>query len=146
MVHMNKTGLRRIKVEGEVYLWKRKHFHLAQYNSSPCVEKLTVFLDGYKNSPLELFFRQEDNALLQHTSSEKYWCVGYPNDGVIWLFQGSGSQDQNKDINLNRPGVVAKLILHHLGKGWNPQKSKKPYAVKDALKLLEQIDLPLGLL
>ncbi len=146
MKWINKISLRKITVDNDVYLWKRAHYHLEEYEMSPCIEKVIIYLEGYKNSSLQLFFRQEDNLILSLDIEKEQWCVGYPNSGVIWKFvQGESPSKENININLNRPAVISILIQYYIENGWNPKKSKRPFIVKDALKLMEEISFPLGI-
>lgn len=136
-----KNKLRKIKIEDKTYLWKREHHHLTEFKHSKCVEKVTIYLKDYKNSPLQLLFREEDNL----TTKEK-WCVGYPDDGVIWSSKPSRVLQTNHTyINLNRPAVIAALINYFNWSGWNPKEMSKPFVENNALKFLEIIDLPLGI-
>jgi hypothetical protein len=66
--------LRKIKLDGETYLWRREHHHLTQFKYSKCVEKVTVYLEGFKNSPLQLSFREEDNLMLSINIEKKMVC------------------------------------------------------------------------
>jgi len=50
--------LRKITVNNRSYLWKREHTHLPEYEISPCMEKITIYLDGNKKSPLRLFLKK----------------------------------------------------------------------------------------
>lgn len=144
---INKTSLRKIKIENETYLWKRGHYHLDQFEHSKCVEKVIIFLDGFKNSPLHLLFREDDNALFKPNLEEEKWCVGYPEQGVIWLYKPEKDlkpQKVNVEVNLNRPAVIATLIKHYTENGWNPRLTKKPLVIEDALTMIEHLDLPKG--
>lgn len=139
-----KSKLRKITINEEAYLWKREHLHLADFKLSACVEKVTIYLEGYKNSPLQLSFREEDNLLIKTDLDLEKWCVGYPEDGIIWLFR----KKRNGPIiqfNFNRPAVIAELIHHFIGNGWKPKEGPKPFMEENALKYLEIIRLPLGL-
>lgn len=148
MKWINKTSLRKIRVDNEVYLWKRGHYHLEEFVHSKCVEKVIIFLDGYKNSPLHLLFREEDNLLFKSDLEKEKWCVGYPDAGVIWLYkQEEDIKPQLHDeINLNRPAVIAQLIQHYVKNYWEPRISKKPLIIDDALCFIERLDLPKGLI
>ncbi len=58
---MTKNRLRKITIDDETYLWKRRHIHLTRCDHSKCVEKVVIYFEGYKNSPLQLLFREEDS-------------------------------------------------------------------------------------
>ena len=145
-----KNKLRKIKVGNETYLWKRAHHHLAEFQHSECVEKVTIYLEGFKNSPLQLSFREEDNLSLKANINKEKWCVGYPDSGVIWLYKYKApsannepiEQRQTIEINLNRPAVIAKIITYFNRNGWNAKETSKPFVEENALKFLEIIDFP----
>lgn len=65
-----KNKLRTIKIANERYLWKVNHHHLTEFTHSKCVEKIVIYLEGYKKAPLRLSFREEDNLLIK-TDLEK---------------------------------------------------------------------------
>lgn len=143
-----KNKLRKIKIADETYLWKREHHHLVEFQHSKCVEKVTIYLEGFKKSPLKLSFREEDNLTLKTDVEKEKWCVGYPDDGVIWLSKSRPDmqpQTEHTDINLNRPAVIAELIRYFNLNGWNPKQMSKPFVEENALKFLEIIKLPLGI-
>ena len=128
----------------ETYLWKRGHYHPNEFEHSKCVEKVIIYLEGYKNSPLHLLFKAEDNLLLNIDIEKEHWCIGYPDDGVIWLFKprpDKKPQTINVEVNLNRPGVIAKLIKHFVEKEWMPRKSNKALVKENALLLIEELGL-----
>lgn len=110
-----KNKLRKIKVNDETYLWKRGHHHLTEFKHSECVEKVTIYLEGFKKSPLLLSFREEDNIIVKTDIEKEKWCVGYPDDGVIWLSKPRADkkpQTEHIEVNLNRPAVIAELIRY----------------------------------
>ncbi|MFC5873046.1 hypothetical protein ACFP3I_10650 [Chryseobacterium arachidis] len=137
-------------------MWKRSHLHLTNYKYSKCVEKVVIYLEGYKKSPLQLSFQEEDNLTLKSDIEKERWRVGYPDDGVVWLYkhepplpyneQCPADEEQTVYINLNRPAVIAELIRYFLHKDWKPKESTKPYIIEDALRLLEIIALPKGII
>ncbi len=144
--------MRKITIDDAVYLWKREHLHLIAGEPCKCIEKVVIYLEGYKKSPLQLFFREEDNLKFKTDIEKEKWKVGYPDDGVIWLYRQpllvdlySNNQEQTIEINLNRPAVIAALIRYFLQTDWNPKQSTSPYIIKEALKFLEIIALPKGI-
>ncbi len=144
---MSRQSLRKITVGEEVYLWKREHYHLTEYSYAQCAEKVVIYLEGYKNSPLHLLFREEDNLIFKRNHDQEKWCVGDPEVGVIWKFKPRPDhlpQTETQTINLNRPAVIAGLIKYFRENGWQPKEMRKPMVVHDALVLLELIDLPQG--
>lgn len=84
---MAKNKLRKINVDNESYLWKLTHYHLDKFEHSKCAEKITIYLDGYKKSPLMLSFREEDNLVIKTDLEKEKWCVGYPDTGIVWLYK-----------------------------------------------------------
>lgn len=139
-----KDKLRKIKINNETYLWKREHLHLTEFKLSMCVEKVTIYLEGHKKSPLQLSFREEDNLLVNPDLEIEKWCIGYPHDGVIWLLKKK-RPGQHIDINLNRPAVIAELIRYFNLNGWEPKQALRPFVEENALKFLEIIQLPQGI-
>lgn len=150
-----KNKLRKITVDHKTYLWKRAHQHLAEFEHSKCVEKVTVYLEGFKNAPLQLLFREEDNLSLKTDLEKEKWCVGHPDAGVIWLYTYKAvlpnkaphpiTEITTTTINLNRPAVMAALINYFNSHGWEPSKIAKPFVENNALKFLDIIDLPKGM-
>ncbi len=138
-----KTSLRKIQIQGKTYLWKTEHCHEQKAEHVNCIEKVTIYLDGYKKSPLYLLFRDEDNQLLQHNNKDEKWCIGYPDSGVIWRSTNSVKLDSKKahtEINLNRPAVIATLIKYFITTEWHPTISKKPLIKENALLLIGHIE------
>ncbi|MGD1839624.1 MAG: hypothetical protein ACFB0B_01835 [Thermonemataceae bacterium] len=140
---MSKVALRSIKVDGKYYLWKREHQHLDEFIYAKCVEKVTIFLKGYKKSPLYLLFREEDNPLLETDNKQVKWCVGYPDAGVIWS-SVPDSVETITYINLNRPAVIAALIRFFMKEKWQPASTSRPLKIEQALVWLSKIALPEG--
>ncbi len=151
---MSKNKLRKIKIANETYLWRVNHSHLENFTYSKCVEKVVVYLEGYKKSPLRLSFREEDNLVLKKDLKKEKWCVGYPDTGVIWLYTYKPALPNNEpypieqqktiSINLNRPAVIVKLIAYFIERQWKPKENEKPLVIENALKFLEIIELPQG--
>ncbi len=151
---MTKNKLRKIKIANDTYLWKVNHSHLENFTYSKYVEKVVVYLEGHKKSPLRLLFREEDNLALKKDLKKEKWCVGYPDTGVIWLYTYKPPLPNNESypieqqktiyINLNRPAVIAKFITYFTKTQWKPKKNEKPLIIENALKFLEIIKLPKG--
>lgn len=148
---MAKIKLRKIQIDQETYLWKRTHLHVTADGHTECIEKVVIYLEGHKKSPLQLSFKDGDNLKIKTDPQKEKWCIGYPEDGVIWLYKLPGhipdSNDQQQEIviNLNRPAVIAALIRYFRQTGWQPKESTQAYIIEDALKLLGKIVLPNGI-
>lgn len=137
--------LRKITISNETFLWKRGHYHLKEYKISECAEKVVIYLEGYKNSPIQIHFIEDDNILLFPNRNNKKWCVGYPNSGIIWLFHSNKElkpQSKYNSINLNRPAVIAKIIDYFYNSIWKPQEQKSPTIIKNGLEHLNIISFP----
>lgn len=132
---MSIKGYRKINIAGDTYIWALGHYHLEEFKYSECVDRVKVYLEGYKHSPLILHFRLEDNHLLSQDSRRTAWFIDW---GCLI--------NNEQTINLSRPGVIAKLIEYYLEHNWVPREQKKPLDVKDALKLLDLIELPEGMI
>lgn len=143
----NKIKLRKIKVLDQTFLWKTGHLHLEKFEHSQCVEKVIIYLENYKNSPLALYFRQEDNRLIKLLSENEKWLVGYPDKGVIWKSTTGKPvpQGENKytvQINLNNPSVIERIIKYYYKNKWNPgESSNSSFVEEHALTILDETDL-----
>ncbi len=104
-----KTKLRKIKVANETYLWNRKHYHLSEFEYSKCAEKVIIYLEGYKKSPLQLSFREEDNIPLKKNVEKEKWCVGYPESGIIWLSKYKPPLLNNEPYPLEQQKTITRL-------------------------------------
>jgi hypothetical protein len=129
---MAKRLLRRIVVDGEAYLWYRKHWHLKEYSQSPCVETLTVFIQNSKNVYLRIHFKEDD---FRHRSDlPTYWHVSYSNSGTISLVQS----ERSTHFNLNHPRVVAALIRLLRRTHWPPSEAKPSLTIVNGLHFLDE--------
>ncbi len=76
---------------------------------------MTIYLEGFKKSPLLLSFREEDNIIVETDIEKEKWYVGYPDEGVTWLSKPRADkkpQTEHIEVNLNRPAVIAELIRY----------------------------------
>ena len=147
-----KTALRKITIDGNLFLWNRKHVHGKDNEGKGCTEKVTIYLEGFKQAPLYLFFNESDNTLVMDDPEKERWCIGYPESGVIWLSTYkpplppgqvySPEEQQTAELNLNRPAAIETLIRYYQSNGWDPRKSVKPFVDDKALKILEFISFP----
>ena len=128
---MSKQKLRRITINNLVYLWKRGHYHLKEFQYSTCADRLVVYLEDYKQSPLILHFRLEDNQLSSN----------HLKDGD-WFMESGCLIRKDRVISLNRPAVFSKLISYYLRREWQPATDKKALEIFDALLLLDHLELP----
>lgn len=116
-----KDHLRRITIEGTGFLWRREHLHPDDSATHhPCMEQLTVYLEGHKNSFLRVEFHRGD-----------HWEVGYPETGVLWM-----KGVPKRQYNLNRPAVVRAIVDHMLLNGWAPSTSSSPFCISDGFPQL----------
>ena len=153
---MERKKLRKIVVNNKTYLWRREHLHLVEYEHSACMERVIIYLAGYKNSPLHLYFREEDNLILEIDVEQESWQVGSSSQGIIWLYKRDSTPSLPVDganpterqppvaINLSRPAVIAKLVEYFTRAIWKPTECSKPVVVEDGLRFLEALNLPLG--
>jgi len=134
---MRHKKLRKITINGDNYLWNRKHVHFEDYEYSPCVEILTIYQEGKKKCPLRIYFRTEDDIKSQNSPKDSHWEVGYPEDGVIWQ-----TGNDTGYVNLNRPGVVAEIIKFAVPNYWETNKANKPTEIQNGFEWVEVIDFP----
>ena len=134
--------LRRIVIAGQRYLWRREHVHTDVFEVSPCVEKVIIYAEGNKKSPLRLLFKSDDNKHQQAVGATDTWCLSGAGAGVIWSFLASSPINSKIFINFNRPAVIAELILYFLANGWKPDSSIHAFEVPDALAYLNRVKFP----
>ncbi len=135
----NKIPLRKLKHRGKTYLWKRSHVHLKENQISPCSEKVLIYLENYKNSPVQISFKEDDNLLLKDTFGK--WIVGHPESSVIW-YSTELNETINKSvksIDLNSPKTIVKLIDFHIANGWAPSISSTKFINDSALAHIEEL-------
>jgi hypothetical protein len=142
---MRKITLRKIVTDAGTYLWHRKHNHLIENGVKSCQEQLTIYLEGYKKCPLRVYFTESDNKLRE--SSPGMWCVGYPENGTIWLLPGKKDEIIPAGLvtisaNLNKPRIIVKIIEFFIKEGWKPKELDSPFEIKEGLKFLDTMDLP----
>ncbi|WP_020532580.1 hypothetical protein [Flexithrix dorotheae] len=73
MKSINKISLRKSTYKHKLNLWKRAHYHIGNYKFSKCVELVVIYLENYKNSPIKLHFREEDNVLINSRNEKGKW-------------------------------------------------------------------------
>lgn len=136
-----------MKVGPATYLWKRAHYHLDEFKYEKCAEVVKIFLEGHKQSPVTLHFREEDNHLCHTADTGGKWKVGYPDAGVIWFSETAktaiqGENTSSLQYNLNQPAIIRKLIDYSLSQGWAPETDKFPIEVIHALKFFDEMEHP----
>ena len=136
---MGRAKLRKLKHKGRSYLWKRAHYHLEKYKVCECVELVTIYLEGYKNSPLKVHFREEDNKNTDSNPESRKWLVGYPDSGVIWTGSNHDEKANYVEVNLNHPKIIVKIIDYFLMNNWKPKIDSQAFVVEGALTLFEDI-------
>ncbi len=134
--------LRKITINKQIFLWKREHIHVTNFELSPCVEKITIYLEGNKKAPLRLIFKDDDNKLLNTTIDSEKWCLTGSGDGIVWYYKQSPfPATENTAINFNRPQVIKEFILYFLNNGWKPEQNDRPFEITEALNYLDKIEL-----
>lgn len=116
---MSKIVMRRIVVDEQTYLWRRRHRHVDTQGGAGCEEILTVYAEGFGKSALRLVF-----------ISDAEWGAGDFDAGVIY------ARHDKLSYNLNRPAVIAALIRHMRQQGWQPQRERTPRIEAQAIPLL----------
>jgi hypothetical protein len=93
-----KNYLRRLCIDGQIFLWYRGHIHIEQH----CVERLRVFPAANKSRYLQIEFWEGDQAAV---------AGSYQGGVILW-------PEHEETYNLNRPAVIAALIRYALQNGW----------------------------
>lgn len=117
-----KNKLRKIVVRDNLYLWILKtHYEPIDNVRKEYLAhvKLTVYLNGLKNTPLTISFLLKDDPVI-----------------------GTPFTNNAGDLNLNKPSIVKFLIEEGLSEGWNPKE--KALAISDGFYLLKKIALNLN--
>jgi hypothetical protein len=55
---MAKNKLRKKKIENDLFMEEDHHLHLTEFKHSKCAEKVVIYLEGYKDSTLQLLFQR----------------------------------------------------------------------------------------
>lgn len=133
MKNFNKIPIRKLKHNGRTFLWKRGHLHPREFISSPCTEKLVIYLEGLKNSPLEIIFKEDDNLKIEQQNTK--WVVGHTESGVIWKFDEKAEVKETLifKLDLNSPKSIVKIIDFYLENGWEPSISTKRFIDDEGL-------------
>ncbi|MCK5855807.1 MAG: hypothetical protein KAG56_11345 [Sulfurovaceae bacterium] len=111
-----KNKLRKLVINKETYLWILKTDYnlvneaIKEYEAHV---KVTVYLEGYKNTPLIVTFIANENPV---TGTE---------------ITSSGSE-----INLNKPSYIKLIILGGLANNWKPLIDK--LSIANGFKILEE--------
>lgn len=115
--------LRKITVEGNVYLYKL--INGFELNTEMATLEITIFLEGFKQTPLKISFL---------TWEDLY--AGNPLKTGVNLIRLPANEIEL--INLNRPKYIRECILYGLKMGWNG-KNKPEYI--EGLKILTSLGL-----
>lgn len=146
---MAKGKLRKITVDNNRYLWKREHKCYNQTSQAHCAEKVVVYLEGYKNTPLQVCFSLQESNVLGPEALPVKWHIGHPHTGVIWrksvVPPSAGGMNQLVEINLNRPAVIAVLIRYFISEKWKPTEKQGDLSYKNGLWLLQHLRFPKGI-
>lgn len=118
-----KQKLRKIVVDGTSYRWRVRHVHEPKVGPPGyrCTEVLTVFREGHPRGPARVRFVASEGVL-----------VGDPRSGVVELGRGDW-----RVFNLNRPGLIARLIRTF--EGWEPDARRSPWVVDDGVERLRAL-------
>jgi hypothetical protein len=115
-------ALRKITVEDNVYLYKT----VTGFGGSTEIATfaITIFLENYKQTPLQINFITWEDAY-----------AGNPLSTGTKLTKLSTKDEEV--VNLNRPKYIREFILYGLKMGWNGQNRVEPI---DGLKILTSLD------
>jgi hypothetical protein len=125
---MMKNKLRKIVVENETYLWRRQHFHVNKCEKeNVCIEKVIIYLNGYKNSALFIYFEDDEKTTWKVDESQ----------GLLTKHTVVDNDVTIESINLNKPSIVEKLIRYYIDKNWKPKENNK-LEIANAIILIEK--------
>lgn len=112
-----KSKLRNINVNQTnfKYLINEKY---KKENEGYWVTTLRVFMEGFKNTPLQIKFESTDGYAIGNTLT-------------------SGVRINNEEFNLHNPRVIRQLIEEGIAQKWNWENSK--LEIPDGIKLLIDI-------
>ena len=124
--------MRRLSIDGALYLWRVTHEHEVGQQGRPlagtCREIFTAYLAGRKASPLRVVFA---GGTLQ---------PGYPEAGVVWIpgprTPHGVPSPPSAELNLNLPSTAVKLIAYARNAGWTPELGKQSHVLEDGLAIL----------
>jgi hypothetical protein len=137
-------NIRKITVGGQSYVWNRRHTHLKEYESTPCVEKITIYLEGNKKSFLRLFFKEDDNKRIEESAGGMRWCLYCFGDGVAISRTADFPEGEMVSVNFNRPAVIKDIITYFRSHDWNPENTTRPLEIQNAWEYLNRIPLTRG--
>ena len=121
-------ALRKITVEDNVYLYKT----VTGFGGSTEIATfaITIFLENYKQTPLQIKFITWEDAY-----------AGNPLSAGTKLTKLSTKDEEV--VNLNRPKYIREFILYGLKMGWNGQNKVESI---DGLKILVSLDYDVSFL
>jgi hypothetical protein len=131
-----KQKLRRIVIDGEVYLygWRHRHNCLVDFphaNGSPgCAEVFVAYHQLSKRSRLEIQFPWHSTQTNGDLTIREIFIIG---DGTHeWVF------------NPNVPSSAAALIMTSLSHGWQPKDQLNPKIIIEGIAWMNDIGLTIG--
>jgi hypothetical protein len=133
--------VRRITIGNHTYLWNRTHTHLKEYRSSPCVEKITIYLEGNKRSFLRLIFKVDDNESAEGNAKDMRWALSSMAEGTVVSRTAEFPDGEIVAVNFNRPAVLKDIINYLRNHDWHPESTTRPLEIQDAWKYLNRIPL-----
>lgn len=122
---MSSPVLRKLTIDGRIYLWKVHHRHqeLCSDGERRCTEVFTAFQREFGRRPVRVLF-----------PSTGEHGPGYPGErGVVVDYRSPSRQ-----VNLNRPRLAALLIELSLDVGWSPAVSRAEFVVQNGFHLLRE--------
>jgi hypothetical protein len=120
---MRSPQLRKLDLDGSIYLWRvhHRHLELSSDGERRCSEVFTAFQREFGRRPVRILFPETK----EHGS-------GYPGQrGVVVDYRYP-----NRHINLNRPRLARLLIELAVRAGWSPAVLAREFVVANGFHLL----------
>ena len=92
-----------------------------------CVEKVIIYLNGYKKSALSIYFEDDEKTTWKVDESQ----------GLLTKHTIIDNDVTIESINLNKPSIIEKLIRYHIRKTWKP-KETSALEIYNAILLIEK--------
>ncbi|MDQ2902460.1 MAG: hypothetical protein ABI456_13460 [Ktedonobacteraceae bacterium] len=122
-----KKKLRRIMVDGQIYLWKFVPGYVATHdpaNPWQCHDHFTAYLLQMKASPLQVSFLSWEDPV---------------SGGPLRTGMSPGLDEihsQSWRVYLHTPKYAAWIIQRALKAGWQPEQSRAPFVVEQGVQWL----------